>query len=269
MWKLLLVLLLITPSAWAGQWRAGTGEQTILGTSNAALIGFNSYNSIVQPLDNYISNKCDEYLQYASSSTLTVVSGTCVVSNSGGTIRLILLDSTNTTLTSANLDTGSLTASTTYYVYSTAATNSSTSSTYFISANMTAPSGQTYYYKIGSFSTDSNTNFSAPTIINNNFPKQNIFGTWSSKSINTIYQAATDGIVTATMNTGNNNSHLNCYTDNNSSPSTLRCSAYTASGSNGGSSNFNCNFPVRKSDYWECTNSFENSDSIYFLSSGT
>ncbi len=167
MFKILLALLLLTSSAWATQWRAGTGEQSILGTSNAALIGYNSYNSIVQPLDNLLSNYCNEYLQYASSSTITVVAGTCVDSNSQGSIRLFMQDTANTTITSANLDTGSILANTKYYVYSTAATTSTTTSTYYISASNTSPSGQTYYYQIGNFTTDSASNFTA--LINNNW----------------------------------------------------------------------------------------------------
>lgn len=167
MFRILLALLLMTQSAWATQWRAGTGENTILGSSNAADIDYNSYNSIVKPLDNLLSSYCNEYLQYASSSTLTVVAGSVVVSNAGGTARLMLQDTTNTTITSANLDTGVFAASTTYYVYATAATTSSTSSTYYISVSNTAPSGQTYYYQIGSFSTDGSTNINPSNIFNN------------------------------------------------------------------------------------------------------
>ena len=126
MFKILLALLLMTTPAWATQWRNGTGEQTILGTSNAALIGYNSYNSIVQPLDNLLSGYCTEYLQYNSSSLINVVAGSCNVSNSQGTIHLFLQDTSNTVLSSSNLDTGSITSSTTYYVYATEATNAAT-----------------------------------------------------------------------------------------------------------------------------------------------
>ena len=153
MWKLILALLLMTTPAFAitNQWRGGVGTQEIDGTTNAALIGFNSYNHIVQPLDNLLFNYCNEYLIYGSGSSIKVSSGSCAVSNSQGTIRLFMQDTATSTLTSSNLDTGSLTASTTYYVYSTAATNAATSSTYYISASSTAPSGSTYYYQIGSF----------------------------------------------------------------------------------------------------------------------
>ena len=82
MFKILLALLLTTTPAWATQWRGGTGEQTILGTSNAALIGYNSYNHIVQPLDNLLGTYCNEYLIYGSGSSIKVSSGSCVVSNS-------------------------------------------------------------------------------------------------------------------------------------------------------------------------------------------
>lgn len=266
MWKLLLALLLISPSAWANQWRNGTGEKTILGTSNAALIGLNSYNSIVQPLDSLLATYCNQLITYVSSSTLSVTAGSVMVSNSQGTIRLTLQNTTSTSITSANIDTGSLTSSTTYYLYAVAATNSSTSATYFFSASNTAPSGQTYYYQIGSFTTDSSTNIIPGSIVLNYIPKQTMLGTWSSKSSGTTYQALTDGFVVGFLDTaGNNNNHMTGYTDSNSSPSTLIIQAGAPSASNSGSAYWPFTMPVRKGDYWvingNCT--------IYWISSGT
>lgn len=249
MFKILLALLLLSPSAWATQWRNGTGEQTILGTSNAGLIGYNSYNSIVQPLDNLLSNYCNEYLQYNSSSIITVVAGTCAVSNSQGTIRLFMMDTANTNLTSANLDTGSITANTTYYVYATAASTSTTTSTYYISASNTAPSGQTYYYQIGSFATDANSNF---TTINNKW----IGGedtTWSSKSPGVIYQALTALNVQAYCgNTGSSNTGIEIQTGSASNLSGAIISCYNDIGSNTGGVVF-CKSKIRAGDYYEVT----------------
>lgn len=272
MFKILLALLLMTPSAWSAQWRAGTGENTLLGSSQAALIGTNSFSSIVQPLDSLLSTYCNEYISYASSSTITVNKGSCVVSNSQGTIRLFLQDTANSTLTSSNLDTGSLTSSTTYYIYSTAATNSATASTYYLSASNIAPSGQTYYYQIGSIATDSSTNFSGPTITNTFYPKQSMLGTWSSKSVNVIYQAATDGFALAVVDTGNSNGHYAyLYSDSSSSPSTLRSEVGSDSSFSGPNGIIGTLFsPVRKGDYYEFTTSGASINAgPYFLSSGT
>ena len=256
MFKILLALLLIATPAWASQWRNGTGEQTILGTSNAALIGYNSYNSIVQPLDNLLSNNCNEWLQYASSSTMTVMAGTCVVSNSQGTIRLFMQDTTNTTITSANLDTGSITASTTYYVYATAASSSSTTSTYYISASNTAPSGQTYYYQIGSFTTDSSSNFQ--NIITNN--QQFYVGAPVSKSGGVVYQAITAGWVVATINTNGSGYSGSVAIGSTSSPGT------TISNTLFGNYNVISSF-VPKGWYYEVTSTVS-PNSMYFFPIG-
>lgn len=216
MFKILMALLLMTVPAMAQQWRGGTGENTLLGTSQSSLIGYNTYNKVVQPLDNYISNKCDESLQYTSSSTITVMSGVCVVSNSQGSIRLIMQDTSNTVISSTNIDTGSINASTTYYVYATAATSSSTTSIYYISANSSAPSGQTYYYQIGSFTTDASNNF--VNIVNNKW--YSYVQAPVSKSSGVVYQALTDGWVVATINTNGSSYSGSVLIGTTNSPST-------------------------------------------------
>lgn len=257
MFKILLALLLMTVPAWSQQWRNGVAEQTILGTSQAALIGFNSYNKIVLPLDNLLATYCNEYLTYTSSTTITVSSGSCVVSSSASTpIRLFLLDPANTILSSANLDTGSLTASTTYYVYSTAATNTSTSSTYFISASNTAPSGQTYYYQIGSFTTDANIQIT--NIINNR--RTNQFNTTISKSANVVYQALTDGFVEGVGNQTSGNSIFSGLTGSISGSMTT---VQSCGGSSQSGNSCPIFFAVRRGDYWEVT---ANSATVYYLS---
>lgn len=251
MLKIFLILLLFSSSAFATQWRAGTGEQTLEGTSAAALIGTNSYNSIVKPLDNLFWNYCNEYLTYTSSATITVSKGACVVSNSGGTIRLFLMDSASTNLTSSNLDTGSLTANATYYIYSTAATNSSTSSTYYISASNTAPSGQTYYYQIGSFATDTNTQIT--NIITNSISGGNVSGVLVSKSVNVVYQASTDLWAGCHMTTGGFGQDTILYTGSisGSMTSVQECS----NGNNSFAISCSTGWYIRKGDYYEFTGS--------------
>lgn len=267
-----ILILIITP-CWAitNQWRGGVGTQELDGTQASSLIGYNSYNHIVQPLDNLLATYCNEYLIYGSSSTIKVSSGSCMVSNSQGTIRLTLIDTAVSTLTSSNLDTGSLTSSTTYYVYSTAATNASTSSTYYISASNTAPSGQTYYYQIGSFTTDGSTNISG---LVNNMGSTSFVGTASSKSGNVTYQALTDGTVEGSAYVqggvgGSQSGTVTFYTGSNSSVSTSSVKTVTiylfqASGqTNGGKMPFN--FTVRKGDYYEMALGTNGSiDSMYF-----
>lgn len=247
MFKILLVLLLLTVPASATQWRAGTGEATLLGSSQSSLIGTNTFNSIVQPLDNLLSTYCNEYLTYGSSSTIKVSAGSVMVSNSQGTIRLMLQDTAVSTLTSANLDTGSLTANTTYYIYSTAATNTATSSTYFISASNTAPSGQTYYYQIGSFTTDANTQI---TNISNNWVTSGyISGTPISKSNGVPYQALTDLWFGCYLNISSSNQAAEIVTGSISGSMTQVQACGTFSSSFSGVCSVG--WHIRKGDYYE------------------
>ncbi len=259
MFKILLVLLLMTSSAWATQWRAGTGEQSLLGSSNSADIDYNTYNSIVKPLDSLLATYCNQYLSYTSSSSLTVSAGSVTVSNSGGTIRLMLQNTSPTVITSANLDTGALASGTTYYVYATAATNAATAATYFISASNTSPSGQTYYYQIGSFTTDANTQIAG---VFNNYYSTFYVGTSTSKTVGVIYQALTDGIVTTTGQVGNSFS-MNILTGSISASMTTV--ATWAPTTTAGLWTNTLIWPVRKGDYYEVTDTTTPAPTVNFI----
>lgn len=192
MFKILLALLLLTQPSWATQWRAGTGELSLLGSSNASDIDTNTYNSIVKPLDNLLATYNQQYLNYTSAGTLTVSAGSVTVSNSDGSIRLMLINTTTTTIDFTNIDTGAEASNTTYYVYAIAATTSSTAATYKISASSSSPSGSTYWYKIGSFLNNASSNIE--NITNNKYgyissPASN--GT--SFSANVVYQNTNTG----------------------------------------------------------------------------
>lgn len=108
--------------------------------------------SFLTTLQNYITG-CG--VLRASASSITVQSGQLVVSNSGGTIRKLRSKTTDSTLTSADLDTGaSFTNSTAHYVYATGDTGVTTP-VYKISTNASTPTGLTYYRRIGGFYVDS------------------------------------------------------------------------------------------------------------------
>jgi len=185
-----------------------------------------------------------------------------------------LLDPLSTVLTSANLDTGSLTSNTKYYVYSTAATSSSTSSTYYISASSTAPSGQTYYYRIGNFTTDSSTRITA--LVNYQVSTSYV-GSPTSKSIGVVYQATTDGIVVCyDASTPTNDYYVTmiAYTDSSSSPSTIFDATTILSnehlGVSPGTYYGHVIEHVKKGDYYEVTiaaqgNSGSNSATMNFI----
>lgn len=161
----LALLLMTTPALATTSWRNGTGANTLLGSSNASDIDSNSYNNIVKPLDDLLATYCNQYMIYASAGALTMSAGSVMVSNSDGSIRLMLRNSSTTSIDFTNLDTGAE-APGVYYVYAIAASASSTSATYKISSSSSAPSGSTYYYRIGSFTNDGSSNITASTVSN-------------------------------------------------------------------------------------------------------
>jgi hypothetical protein len=102
-------------------------------------------------------------------------------------------------------------------------------------------------------------------------------GSWTSKSVGSVYQASTDGYVTFSAlayNSGAFAIRYQCLTDSSSSPSTVRLSSL-ASWQSGYTSDASITCPVRKNDYYEITSStVEGSASPttygpYFVSSGT
>jgi hypothetical protein len=94
-----------------------------------------------------------------------------------------------------------------------------------------------------------------------------LLGTWASKSFGIIYQASTDGFVTAYCTQVNSNTVGTGYTDSNSSPSTIR--GYF-SGSSGVTIGCSMMFPVKKNDYYEVTlANGAGSSAIYFLPIGS
>jgi len=229
------------------------------------LIGYNTYNHITQPLDNLLATYNQQTLNYTSSTTLTVSPGSVMVSNSGGNIRLMLKNASSTLLTWSNLDSGSQTSNTTYYVYAIAAANTSTSATYLISASNTAPSGATYYLQIGSFATDSSTNITGVTTNGGNIYGA---GLLVSKSKGVTYQALTDGVVYYTSRcSGNNVNSFYINTDSASSP--VANPAFCESTSSTTDIITTLTVFVRKGDYWIAnTNQGSYSGTVYFLPMG-
>ena len=238
---LLICLSLTFPVYPITQWRNGTGANSILGTENASDIDTVSYTNIVAPLDTMLSNyRQGCKIVYASASTITVEAGEVMLSNSGSTIRLMQQNTSNTTVTWSDIDTGSEATSTTYYLYAYQDTVSTTTFSVAISTSSSAPSGITYYKRLGSFYNDSNGNITR--IVNDSFFSE--LGTWVSRTIGTTYQATTDGFVLANYSSAG--SHIIGYTDSASAPTTVRVKDPTDGGNGGGI----C-FPVKAGDYYK------------------
>lgn len=116
-------------------------------------------NALSRVLGNY---RRGEALSFVSTSSVSVSAGEVVCTS---TTPLILRQNTsNSTLTAANLDSGvAFSSSTTYYVYAVCDTNATTN-TFLISSNGTSPSGGTNYRKLGTFTTDGSSNILASSV---------------------------------------------------------------------------------------------------------
>ena len=145
---IVLTILCLTVSAHAQQW----SKSEVAGTRTVSDIDYYITNNNTA-LDRLLANYNTLVLAYSSATQLTVSTGEVVVSNSTGTIRLALRNTTATTLTWADIDSGSAanTAATTYYVYAIAALATSETATFKLSTNSSTIADATYYKKIGSF----------------------------------------------------------------------------------------------------------------------
>lgn len=135
----------------ANEWRQGTGSNDILGTESPSDIDDISYENIVAPLDRILSNYRNGcYGYYLTAATFAVSVGEVVCSNSAGTVRKFRANTSATTVTWSNIDTGSEASSTHYYYYAVADADATTF-TVTISTSASAPTGATYYKKLGGF----------------------------------------------------------------------------------------------------------------------
>jgi hypothetical protein len=103
-------------------------------------------------------------ISYTSATTISVGAGGVMVGDVSGAIRLMLLNSSATSVTFADLDTGAEASSTTYYVWALASATTDTTFTCKISTSSSAPTGATYYKLLGSFYNDSSSNIVAGSI---------------------------------------------------------------------------------------------------------
>lgn len=153
---LLTVLTLLTsPSYSADQWAksepAGTANisdiDTLVATNNESL------DRLV------IGYKRGFGINYSSASAISVLAGEAAIPNAAGSIVRWRRATSTTSVGWSDIDTGAEANSTQYYVYLTADTDV-TGVVFKISTSLTAPSGSTYYRKIGEFYNDSSGNIS-------------------------------------------------------------------------------------------------------------
>ena len=193
-------------------------------------------------------------ISYSSASQVSVAAGSVMLSNSAGTVRLMVSNTSSTTVTWADIDAGAEASSTTYYIYAYATATTATTFSVYISTNATSPTGGTYYQKLGQFYNNSSSNI--VHIRNDGFFTD--LGDWTSKSADTTYQATTDGWVCGLSNT---DADVNIKTDNANPPTTIR--VQNASGYYTGSS---AGCFVRAGDYYLYTTvKSQGGDAVYWI----
>jgi len=196
-------------------------------------------------------------ISYASASTLTVATGEVVCSNSTGALRKFRSNTSAVTVIWGMIDTGAEASSTTYYLYAVADADATTF-TVEISLSSSAPTGATYYARLGSFYNNSDSDIlNDETIVNDNNVYALQLGDWLSRSASTTYEATTDGFVVVYQGAAGANEVV-IYTDSDNPPTTKRSSDSTQSGDVSAFS------PVKKGDYWKITTSGGAATSRYY-----
>ena len=116
--------------------------------------------------DRLLSTYSTINIAYTSATTVTASAGSVTCSNSDGSVRKMRLNPSTTAITFSDIDTGAEASSTTYYVYANCDADATTA-TFKVSTSSSAPSGITYYKKIGSFYNNSSSNIDQSKIYTN------------------------------------------------------------------------------------------------------
>ncbi len=158
-------------------------------------------------------------LSYSSATTIIASTGGIVCSNSAGTVRYFRNNTATTSITFTDIDAGAEVGSTTYYIYANCDADAATA-TFKVSLSSSAPTGVTYYKRIGSFYNDSSSNV---TLLQNDNPAFPEFGTISSgKTSGTVYQALSDGFVSVRAASATNTCSVNFYAGYANPPTVIR-----------------------------------------------
>ena len=159
--KLFLVLLIlafgITPCYSANEWRNGSADFIDGDTALFNNVDTDISDYVNEPLERlHVNAREGAMVAYATAATVTVTRGALVCSNSGGTIRKMRRNTSSTTVTWSDIDTGSEEASTSYNVFGNCDADATTF-TIKISKSST-PTGVTSYRKLGTFYNNSSSN---------------------------------------------------------------------------------------------------------------
>lgn len=255
---LLCILFIVGNVMAANQWQNDTGEDIPLGNTSVSDIDTVLFQRGFDPADRLLDNyRENAKISYLSASSMSVAAGEVTCSNTAGTIKRWRQNTSATTVTWSDIDTGSEAANTTYFLFASCDADATTF-VVKISTNATTPSGVTYYRRLGQFYNNSSSNIlNDETVINDNDYYSIQLGDWVSKTVGTIYLASTDGFAVAWRYENTTDFLIHGYTDSNSSPSTERAHYTNYSDPAGGS----ITMPVKKGDYWKVIGA----DTLYWL----
>jgi hypothetical protein len=180
--SLIMIFGLITNGYCADQWsllepkgtRDASDIDAYIATNNAALDRLN------------FDHRQGVAIVYSSASALSLGAGTVSIPNAAGTTVRWRRNTSATSVTWANIDTGVEAVSQTYYVYAVADTDATTF-TFLISTNSTTPTGATYYRKLGSFYNNSSGDIEQITNDNDYYSGSVYDSGWFAVSLNTAY----------------------------------------------------------------------------------
>jgi len=132
-------------------------------------------------------------ISYASASTLTVATGEVVCSNSTGALRKFRSNTSAVTVIWGMIDTGAEASSTTYYLYAVADADATTF-TVEISLSSSAPTGATYYARLGSFYNNSDSDIEQISNDNESLETSYILGQGTYYKIDTGASASVGAV---------------------------------------------------------------------------
>lgn len=155
---LTFLILIATNGFCSSQW----SKSAPAGTTSISDLDYNIATINNEAVDRLLSNyRRGAKITYNSIADFTVAAGEIVCSNSDGSVRRFRKNTSaltsNWTVTTNGLDAGVEAISTTYYVYAVADVDAETF-TMLVSTSATAPTGATYYKKLGSFYNNSSSN---------------------------------------------------------------------------------------------------------------
>lgn len=202
---LVAILLLICTNVWsADQWDK-TAPLVSSSWVNWPAESQANNNSLDRLLANYREGMS---LSYSSATAVSVASGSVTCSNAAGTLRKFRQNATATSVGWADLDTGTEANSTTYYIFANCDADD-TDAEFKVSTSTTAPSGITYYKRLGSFYNDASGNISVSAITNDNnyFISPKYDSGWFAASYRSAYtkthNLGTTDIITAVYYSAN------------------------------------------------------------------